>query len=68
MSIYQARLMTYHCACKWDAGEDVRLEEALRRMQRTRQRMAVVIGFDGRDLGIVSLRDILKSIFGEVTL
>jgi putative hemolysin len=48
--------------------EDVRLEEALRRMQRTRQRMAVVLGFDQRELGIVNLRDILKSIFGEVTL
>jgi CBS domain containing-hemolysin-like protein len=48
--------------------EDVRLEEALRRMQRSRQRMAVVLGFDQRELGIVNLRDILKSIFGEVTL
>ena len=48
--------------------EDVRLEEALRRMQRTRQRMAVVLAYDQRELGMVSLRDILKSIFGEVTL
>ena len=48
--------------------EDVRLEEALRRMQRTRQRMAVVLGADRRELGIINLRDILKSIFGEVTL
>jgi putative hemolysin len=48
--------------------EDVRLEEALRRMQRTRQRMAIILGFDQRELGIVNLRDILKSIFGDVTL
>jgi len=48
--------------------EDVRLEEALRRMQRTRQRMAVVVGFDQRELGVVNLRDILQSIFGEMTL
>lgn len=48
--------------------EDVRLEEALRRMQRTRQRLAVVLTHDQRELGVVSLRDILKSIFGEVTL
>jgi putative hemolysin len=48
--------------------EDVRLEEALRRMQRTRQRMALVLSYDQRELGIVGLRDILKSIFGEVTL
>lgn len=52
----------------WSLREDVRLEEALRRMQRTRQRMAVVVSFDQRELGIVNLRDILKSIFGEVTL
>ncbi|MFO1498925.1 MAG: CNNM domain-containing protein [Verrucomicrobiota bacterium] len=49
-------------------SENTRLEEALRRMQRSRQRMAVVIGFDESELGIVNLRDILKSIFGEVTL
>ena len=48
--------------------EDVRLEEALRRMQRARQRMAVVIGFDQREVGVASLHDILKCIFGEVTL
>jgi putative hemolysin len=48
--------------------EDVRLEEALRRMQRSRQRMAVVFGFDQRELGIANLRDILRSIFGDVTL
>jgi putative hemolysin len=48
--------------------EDIRLEEALRRMQRSRQRTAVVLGFDGREIGIVNLRDILQSIFGEVTL
>jgi CBS domain containing-hemolysin-like protein len=48
--------------------EDARLEDALRRMQRTRQRMAIVVGFDQRELGIVNLRDILRCIFGEVTL
>jgi putative hemolysin len=48
--------------------EEVRLEEALRRMQRTRQRTALVLGSDDRELGIVNLREILKSIFGEVTL
>jgi putative hemolysin len=48
--------------------EDVRLEEALRRMQRSRQRLAIVTGFDGSELGVATLRDILKSIFGEVTL
>lgn len=48
--------------------EDLRLEEALRRLQRSGQRLAIVLGRDQRELGIVSLQDILKSIFGEVSL
>jgi CBS domain containing-hemolysin-like protein len=48
--------------------EDLRLEVALRRMQRSGQRLAVVLGRDQRELGIVSLQDILKLIFGEVSL
>ena len=48
--------------------EDLRLEVALRRMQRSGQRLAIVLGRDKRELGIVSLQDILKVIFGEVTL
>ncbi len=48
--------------------EDLRLEVALRRMQRSGQRLAIVLGRDKRELGIVSLQDVLKVIFGEVTL
>lgn len=48
--------------------EDQRLEVALRRMQRSGQRLAVVVGRDQREVGIVSLEDILKAIFGEVKL
>jgi putative hemolysin len=48
--------------------EDTRLEDALRRMQRSGQRLAVVVGRDQREVGIVSLEDILKVIFGEVKL
>jgi len=48
--------------------EDQRLEIALRRMQRSGQRLAVVLGRDQREVGIVSLEDILKAIFGEVKL
>ena len=57
-----------HAKAPLQFREDVRLEEALRRMQRARQRMAVVIGRDQREVGIVNLRDILKCIFGDVTL
>ena len=48
--------------------EDLRLEVALRRLQRAGQLLAVVLGRDRSELGIVSLEDILKTIFGEVRL
>jgi len=49
-------------------SEDERLEVALRRMQRGGQRLAVVLGRDQRENGIITLEDILKMIFGEVKL
>src|SRR5437899_8355053 len=49
-------------------SEEMRLEEALRRMQRSGQRLGIVLGRDQRELGLVSLHDILKFIFGEVSL
>ena len=48
--------------------EVTRLEVALRRMQRAGQRLAIVLGRDGRETGMVSLEDILKLMFGEVKL
>jgi CBS domain containing-hemolysin-like protein len=48
--------------------EELHLEEALRRMQHTGGRLAVVLGPDHRETGIITLQDILKVIFGEVTL
>ena len=48
--------------------EDMRLEVALRRMQRSGQRLAIVLGRDRRETGILSLEDVLKVIFGEVSL
>ena len=48
--------------------EDLRLENALQRMQRSGQRLAVVLGRDQREMGIITLTDILKLIFGEVSL
>lgn len=48
--------------------DDLRLEEALRWMQRSGRRLAVVLNRDQREVGIVSLQDILKTIFGEVSL
>lgn len=45
-----------------------RLESALRQMQRTSQHLAIVAGPDRRELGAVALQDILKVIFGDVTV
>jgi CBS domain containing-hemolysin-like protein len=49
-------------------NEAVRLEDALQLMQRSGHRLAIVLGPDGREAGIISLQDILKVVFGEVTL
>ncbi len=49
-------------------NEETRLEVALRRMQRGGQRLAIVLGPDHRENGVVSLEDILKVVFGEVKL
>jgi len=48
--------------------EDLRVEVALRRMQRSGQRLAVVLNRERREIGIVTLQDMLKAIFGEVSL
>jgi CBS domain containing-hemolysin-like protein len=47
---------------------DTRVEIALRRMQRSGQRLAIVLTHDRQEAGIVSLEDILKLMFGEVKL
>ncbi len=48
--------------------DSTRLEIALRRMQRAGQRLAIVLARDGGEVGVVSLEDILKLMFGEVKL
>jgi magnesium and cobalt exporter, CNNM family len=49
-------------------NENVRLEIALRLMQRAGHRLAIVLARDGGEAGVVSLEDILKVMFGEVKL
>jgi CBS domain containing-hemolysin-like protein len=71
--LYQAELDTNRTAGDYVKPafyleEETRLEEALKRMQRSGQRLAVVLGRDQREVGIVSLQDILQVIFGEVKL
>ena len=48
--------------------EDSRLETALRQMQRSGQRLAIVLDRNQHEMGLVSLEDILKLMFGEVSL
>ena len=48
--------------------EQTRLEIALQRMQRRGHRLAIVMGRHQVEIGIVSLHDILKVIFGEEVL
>ena len=47
-------------------SEDIRVEEALRRLQKSGQRLAVVLGRDRREVGLVGVDEIFKVIFGEV--
>ena len=49
-------------------NEGIRLEEALRLMQRAGQRMAIVLSRERAEVGIVAVKDILKVMFGEMKL
>ncbi len=46
--------------------EDVRLQKLLSLMQRSGQRVVIILDKRKRELGIVSLPDILRVVFGEV--
>jgi CBS domain containing-hemolysin-like protein len=48
--------------------EEMRVEEALRRIRRGGQRLTIVLGRAQQEIGVVTLEDILKVIFGEVNL
>jgi putative hemolysin len=49
-------------------SEGIRLEVALRLMQRAGQRMAIVLSRTRTEIGIVAVKDILKVMFGEMKL
>jgi len=49
-------------------NEGIRLEVALRLMQRAGQRLAIVLSRERTEIGIVTLKDILKVMFGEMKL
>ncbi len=47
-------------------GENVKLEVALRQMQRAGQRTAIVLSPEQAETGVVKLKDILRVMFGEM--
>lgn len=47
-------------------NEYLPVEKALHRMRRTGQPLAVVVGYNQRELGLLSMQDVLEQIFGEV--
>ena len=49
-------------------NENMRLEIALRLMQRAGHRLAIVLARNGSETGVLSLEDILRVMFGEVKL
>jgi CBS domain containing-hemolysin-like protein len=68
MNLDLTRLISEHVKPALYLEEDLRLEIALRRMQRAGQRLAIVLARDRKEVGILSLQDVLKVIFGEVSL
>jgi putative hemolysin len=49
-------------------SDQVVVEEALRRMQRSGQPMAIVLDASRREIGVLGFEEILRSIFGEVKI
>jgi len=49
-------------------NESMRLEIALRLMQRAGHRLAIVLARNGKEIGVLSLEDILRVLFGNVRL
>jgi putative hemolysin len=47
---------------------DLRLDEAMRQIQRSGQRLAIVLDHQRKEIGLVSLHDILKVVFGDFHL
>lgn len=45
--------------------ESTRLEDALRRLQRSGHHFAIVMGADRREYGLITLWDVLRTVFGD---
>ena len=49
-------------------SDHVAVEEALRRLQRSGQPLAIILDSDRKEIGVVGFEEILRSIFGEVKI
>ncbi len=49
-------------------NENTKLEEALNKFQKSGRKIAIVLGLDKSEIGIISLNDILAFVFGEINL
>ncbi len=47
-------------------GRNVKIDELLERMSRRKLNMSVIVGKDGKSLGIVTVEDILEELVGEI--
>jgi CBS domain containing-hemolysin-like protein len=62
------RPVSLHMTPALFVNENTRLEIALRLMQRAGHRLAIVLARNGSEIGVLSLEDILRVLFGEVKL
>jgi putative hemolysin len=63
-----AKPVSVHMTPAFFVNENMRLEIAFRLMQRAGHRLAIVLARNGTEIGVLSLEDILKVLFGEVKL
>ena len=63
-----AKPVSVHMTPALFVNESTRLEIALRLMQRAGHRLAIVLARNGDEIGVISLEDILRVLFGEVKL
>lgn len=63
-----ARPVSAHMTPALFVNENMRLEIALRLMQRAGHRLAIVLARNGGEIGVLSLEDILRVMFGDVKL
>ena len=67
-NIDESRTVAHYVRSGIYLDEDLPLDQALRRMKNRGQRLAVVLDRNRREIGVVSLQDILRAVFGEVSL